>query len=249
MTTHPFHDGLRRACGVLAAALAILASAPASADMGDDTIYGMFLVEQLEYGYNSRANPVSWDAMGWVGGDWNRLWFKTEGETSTDALEVEGEAQLLYSRLIGAYWEFQVGLRGDLIASEDGRHGRGHLSIGLEGVAPYWFELAPTIFVSHEGDVSFRVHASIDLYITQRLLVEPSAEINAAIQAVPEFGVGAGFNDFELGLRLRYELAREFAPYIGVNWRQSFGETADLVRAKGGAATDVQAVIGVRFWL
>ena len=104
------------------------------------------------------------------------------------------------------------------------------------------------MFISHRGDVSFRLRATYDLYITQRLVAHPSFETNIAVQAVPEFGVGAGFNDIELGLRLGYQFAREFAPYIGVSWNQAFAETADLRRDAGGSASDVQGVAGVRFW-
>ncbi|MEZ4287257.1 MAG: copper resistance protein B [Polyangiales bacterium] len=96
--------------------------------------------EELEYGFNNGSNPVSWDSMSWYGGDWNRVWLKTEGETSTTEREGEVEAQLLYSRLIAPFWEFQVGVRGDLIAGENIKtDGRGFLVLGFEGLAPYWF--------------------------------------------------------------------------------------------------------------
>lgn len=246
---HRLSRRARRVCGGLGIAISLTLSGTAVADMGGQTIFGMFLFDELEYGYNGLSNPLSWDATGWVGGDWDRLWVKTEGDLSTLGGDLDGEAQLLYSRLIGAFWEFQVGLRGDLIASKTGSRGRGHLSIGLEGLAPYWFELEPTIFVSHEGDISARIRGSLKMYVTQRLVLEPSAELNVAFQAVPDFGVGAGFNDLELGLRLRYEFTRRFAPYIGISWRQSFGESADLERASGGSASDVRFVAGLRVWL
>lgn len=168
---------------------------------------------------------------------------------STSDPEVDGEAQLLYSRLIAPFWEVQVGLRGDLAAAEgQSTQGRGHLVLGLEGLAPYWFEVEPAIFVSHEGDVSARLRATYDLFITQRLIAHPSFEMNVAIQSVPEFGVGAGFNDIELALRLGYQLAREFTPYVGVAWNQAFAETARLRRAAGTSASDLQGVAGLRFW-
>ncbi|MED5369773.1 MAG: copper resistance protein B [Myxococcota bacterium] len=246
----PPSDFVRSAAGAwLLALVCILWSAPAHAQMGEEPFNHFIQFEELEYGFNDRDNPVSWDSTSWFGGDWNRVWLKVEGETATVDPEVEGEAQLLYSRLIAPFWEFQVGVRGDLVAAEgQPADARGHLVLGLEGMAPYWFEIEPAVFISHRGDVSFRLRATYDLYITQRLVAHPSFETNIAVQAVPEFGVGAGFNDIELGLRLGYQFAREFAPYIGVSWKQAFAETADLRRDAGGSASDVQGVAGVRFW-
>lgn len=227
----------------------MLWSAPAFAMMGGPPFNHYILFEELEYGFNDRGNPVSWDSTAWFGGDWNRVWLKVEGEAATVEPEIEGEAQLLYSRLIAPFWELQVGVRGDLVAAEgQPTEGRGHLVLGLEGMAPFWFEVEPAVFISHRGDVSFRLRAAYDLYITQRLIAYPSLEANLAVQAVPEFGVGAGFNDIQLGLRLGYQLAREFAPYVGVSWSQAFADTADLRRAAGGSSSDVQGVAGVRFW-
>lgn len=233
----------------LVAVAAVIWPAPAIADMGDPPLYRIILFEELEYGFNNGDNPLSWGSTSWVGGDWNRMWFKTEGEMSTSNPEVGGEAQLLYSRLIAPFWELQVGLRGDLVAANDQTtQGRGHLVVGLKGLAPYRFEVEPTVFVSHRGDVSFRLRATYDIFITQRLVALPSFEMNVAIQSVPKFGVGSGFNDIELGLRLGYQIAREFTPYVGVSWNQAFAETARLRRAAGSSASDLQGVAGLRFW-
>lgn len=234
----------------LLALVCILWSAPAFAQMGEEPFNHFIQLEELEYGFNNRDNPVSWDSTSWFGGDWNRVWLKLEGETVTVDREVEAEAQLLYSRLIASFWEFQVGVRGDLVAAKgQPTDGRGHLVLGLAATAPYWFEIETAVFISHRGDVSFRLRAAYDLYITQRLIAHPSFETNIAVQGVPEFGVGAGFNDIKLGLRLGYQFAREFAPYIGVSWNQAFAGTADLRRDAGGSSSDVQGVVGVRFWL
>lgn len=230
-------------------AIAVSFASPAIADMGDAPFNRMILFEELEYGFNNDDNPLSWDATSWVGGDWNRLWFKTHGEMATSDPEVDGEAQLLCSRLIAPFWELQFGLRGDLAAADDeSTQGRGHLVLGLEGIAPYWFEVEPAIFTSHEGDVSARLRASYDLFITQRLIAHPSFEMNVAVQSVPEFGVGSGFNDIELGLRLGYQLTRKLAPYLGVSWNQAFAEAARFRRAAGTAASDLQGVAGLRLW-
>ena len=234
--------------GVLFIVSTVAFPQPAAAELGDPIITRLFLADQLELAFDGDTNPVSWDVIGWVGSDWNRLWFKSEGETSTTELGFEGEAQLLYSRLVAPFWELQVGVRGDVSAEGGGPQGRGLLVLGVEGLARYWFEFEAAIFVSHRGDVSARVQASYDLFITQRLIAQPSFEVNVAVQEVPEFGVGAGFNDLELGLRLRYEIRREFAPYVGINWRKTFMGTAELLRDEGQATDVVQALAGVRFW-
>lgn len=221
----------------------------AVAEMGDPPLNRYISVEELEYGFNNGDNPVSWDSTSWVGGDWNRIWFKTEGEVATTDPEIDGEAQLLYSRLIAPFWELQFGLRGDLAAgADDSLHGRGYLVLGLEGLAPYWFEVEPAIFVSQKGDVSGRLRTTYDLFITQRLVAHPSFEMNVAVQSVPEFVVGSGFNDIELGLRLGYQVAREFTPYLGVSWNQAFAQTARFRREAGNSASDLQGVAGVRLW-
>jgi copper resistance protein B len=222
---------------------------PAVAQMGETQFNYSIQVEELEYGFNGGENPLSWDSTSWFGGDWNRVWLKIEGEMSTVDPDMDGEAQLLYSRLIAPFWEIQVGLRGDLVVTEEqATTGRGHLALGLNGLAPYWFEVEPTVFVSHRGDVSFRLRAAYDLFVTQRLVAHASFETNIAIQSVPEFGVGSGFNDIEFGLRVGYQVARELTPYVGILWNRAFGETADLRRTAGGMESDLRGVAGVRFW-
>jgi len=208
-------------------------------------VYGLFLIDQAEYGYDGQDNPLFWDLTSWVGGDWNRLWLKSEGEISSDASSLGAEAQLLYSRLIAPFWEVQVGLRGDLVTEQESLT-RGHLVLGLEGMVPYRFEFEPALFISQAGDVSMRLRVTHDLFITQRLIAQSSAETNLALQEVPEFGVGTGLNDLELGLRLRYEFRREFAPYVGVSYEQAFFEAAELRRTQ--SEPSIRGVAGLRVW-
>jgi copper resistance protein B len=231
---------------LFAALLLVMAPSPSSAEEGPG-LYGLFLLDQAEYGFDGADNPLRWDLTSWVGGDWNRIWLKSEGELPSDGSSVSGEAQLLYSRLIAPFWELQVGVRGDL-SVEDQTLGRGHLVLGLEGMVPYLFEVEPALFVSQRGDVSMRLRATHDLFVTQRLIAQSSAEVNLAVQSVPEFGVGAGLGDLEVGLRLRYEFAREFAPYVGVSYEQSFFETAELRSAGGEAPRVIRGVAGLRLW-
>ncbi len=213
----------------------------------DTHIYNFLLFDQLEYAPGADGRPASFDAIGWVGGDYNRLWVRAEGEQLTTGGEGELEVQALYGRLVAPFWDALVGARLDRRWG-DGGDSRGHLALGLEGLAPYWFELAPTLFVSQDGDVSARLEAEYELLFTQRLVLTPEIELNAAVQEVPEWGVGSGLNDIELGIRARYEIRREFAPYAGFSWSRRVGGSADFARAAGEAASDGAFLVGVRVW-
>ena len=243
------HHIIRRVA-VAPAALMVglsLAPLPAAAQVMDDKIYSFILFDQLEY-RTGGARPVSWDMVGWVGGDFTRFWIKSEGVQATTGGGGDAEAQGLYSRLIAPFWEVQAGLR------LDARYGDGEDRIrvlgvfGFEGLAPYWFDIEPVLFVSQDGDLSARLTASYDMFFTQRLIAQPQFEANVAVQEVVEFGVGSGFNDIELGVRLRYEIRREYAPYVGVSWLRRFAGTAGLARLAGDAVSDVAAVGGLRVW-
>ncbi len=180
----------------------------------DRRIFWLLLVDQLEYRGNEGEDTFDWDALGWVGGDYQRLWIKTEGDVGLDSGDGEAELQLLYSRLISPFWDFQAGLRYDQLYSSDGGPGRTLGVVGVQGLAPYLFEVDAALFVSQDGDVSARLGVEYQLLFSQRLILQPEFETNIAIQQVEEFGVGSGFNDIELGLRLRYEFSRKFAPYF-----------------------------------
>lgn len=220
----------------------------ASAQMGETRPYGQFAANEFEYAFNNALNPIVWDIEAWVGGDLNRFIFETEGEMPTADVAVDLEAEALYGRLVSPYWQLVVGVRGDLVSHAMHTRGRGHVMLGLSGTSRQLFRLEPAIYVSHQGDVSFRLEVTHDLRITQRFIAESKFEADAAIQSVPEFGVGKGFNSIELGLRLRYEIVREFALYLGVSWTYSFGETARLRTALGERQSDPRGVAGARFW-
>lgn len=204
--------------------------------------------EVLEYAPGGINNPIRYDLQGWTGYDINRLWFKTDGEHGTQANEGETELQALYGRLISPYWDAQVGVRFDAHYGEGQTNTRAHLALGLQGLAPYWFELEPTLFVDQRGHVSASLEASYEMLLTQRLILEPRAEVSAAIQEAKDFGVGRGFNDVELGLRMRYEIRREFAPYVGVVWARRLGGTADLAHSSGAPVRELSVVMGLRLW-
>lgn len=232
---------------LVALAVAMLPEASA-AQVADDHIYWMVMADEMEYAPGPEGRPLSLDGFFWVGGDYNRLWVKLEGERSTLENEGELEAQALYSRLISPFFEAQAGLGIETVFGEADSRSRGLLVVGLQGLAPYWFEIEPQILVSHEGDVSFSFDASYELLFSQRLVLEPELELRAALQEVPEFGVGSGLNDVSLAGRLRYELAREFAPYVGMSWSQRFGATADLARSAGEAVSRTELIAGLRIW-
>ena len=212
-----------------------------------EKLYTFIILDELEY-QSGIAGPISWELTSWYGGDYNRLWVKSEGGIATSDGDGDVEVQGLFSRLITPFWELQLGLRGDLFFEADDNLSRGFIAIGLEGMAPYWIELEPSIFVSHEGDVSARVAGTYDMLITQRAILQPSLEINFALQEVEKFGVGSGINDIELGLRLRYELRREIAPYLGIQWERAVRSTADIRRAAGVGVEEVRLLAGLRLW-
>jgi len=211
----------------------------------DDKLYSMFLVDRLEYGDPEGTNNYLWDAQGWIGGDYNKLWFKTEGEGPFNGGSPEDtEFQALYNRMISPFWGLQAGLRYDVNPNPD----RGLAVLGVQGLAPYWFESDTALFVSEHGDVSFRGEFEYELLLTQRLILQPRLEVNLAAQDVPEYGTGSGLSNTEMGVRLRYEIKREFAPYIGVRWEQAYGDTRDIARAEGEATSSTALVLGVRAW-
>lgn len=212
--------------------------------------FGYLLVDQLEYRLKDGANTMRWDVTGWYGGDYNRVWLKTEGDWRTSGERGgEAEAQALYGRLIAPFWDFQAGLRYDQFSGAGFDRSRRFAVIGLQGLAPYWFELEPALFISEDGDVSARLTASYELLLTQRLILQPRLDVDAAVQSVDKFDVGDGINSTGVGLRLRYEILREVAPYVGIHWLRRFGETADIARRDGGDAEDIAVVFGVRLWL
>lgn len=212
-------------------------------------MYYFLNVDQLEQRWQDNANVVHWDLEGFVGGDTNRAWFRSEGDTRTSGPSGgDFELQLLYSRHLFPFWDFQVGVARNEVFGKGPDHARTRAVIALDGLAPYFLELEPAIFIGDGGDLSARVTATADLFLTQRLIAQPRFEINAAAHDETDFGVRSGVNNVELGLRLRYEVLREVAPYAGVSWIQKLGGTADLARDEGQKASTLSFVAGVRLW-
>lgn len=219
---------------------------PMSFDVGP---YGLLLVDQLEYRQHEGDDLLRWDAEGWYGGDVNRFWFKTEGEHTAQGPSAGGaEIHGYYGRLIAPFWDAQVGLRYDQQWEPGSASSRAFAAIGLQGFAPYRFDVAPALFISEDGDLSARLTATRDYRFTQRLIAQGRFETEIAAQDVPKFGVGEGVNYLELGFRLRYEIRREFAPYIGVNWERKLGGTETMARQSGEDPNVLSFVAGVRIW-
>ncbi len=210
----------------------------------DQEPFGKVLIDQLELGFADDTDSYSWEADAWYGDDYDKIWFKTEGEGLQDGDVEAAEVQLLYSHLISPFFDIQAGLRYDIRPDP----GRGYVVLGLQGLAPYWFETDTALFFSEDGDASFRGELEYELLFTQRLILTPQFEFTLAAQDVPEYGVGSGLTSTELGLRLRYEIKREFAPYIGVSYEQLYGDTKDFAEAEGEETSSTAFVVGIRAW-
>ena len=236
--------------GGVALAIATLAvpGRPLVAQVMDRHVHTFFLFDQLEQRRVQGSHPVAWDALGWTGGDVNRFWFRSTGAHSTRGAGQESEIEALYGRLIAPFWDFLIGAQLDTRVVSGTRRARGSFVVGLEGLAPYWFEVEPSIFISDRGDVSAELNATYELFVTQRLVAQPRIDVRAAVQEVAAFGVGSGLNDTGLGLRLRYEFSRKFAPYAGVRWTRTFAGTAVLARAAGEPEGGTVFVTGLRTW-
>jgi copper resistance protein B len=225
-------------------ALSITGIAPASGmGMDDDPLVARVMIDQLEVRDAEGDKPVVWEVDAWIGKDRNKIWLKTEGEQVSGETE-EAELQLLYSRAVSPFWDLQVGWRHDIKPEPE----RDWFAIGVKGLSPYLFEVDASLFAGAGGQVGARLQAEYEYLFTQRLVLSPEVELNFHTRDDEATGTGSGLSDAELGLRLRYEVRREFAPYIGVNWWSKYGNTADYAMALGGETDDVQFVAGIRAW-
>ncbi len=206
--------------------------------------FAFVMFNLAEYQPRQGQDGFRWDGEGWYGGDVNRLTIKTEGEGRFGEGVEEAEVQVLYSRAIDPYFNAQLGIRQDL--------GRGvrrtYATVGFEGLAPYWFEVEGALFLSDKGDVLGRLEGYYDQRVTQRLILQPRVELNFAAQDVSARRIGAGLSTVEVGLRLRYEIKRQFAPYAGISWERKVGQTGRNARADGENPTSAGLVAGIRFW-
>lgn len=204
--------------------------------------FSQMLLNILELQPASDETAYRWDGEVWYGSDLNRIVFKTQGEGLTERGLKKFELQALYSRAVNPYFDLQFGLRHDFEPDPS----RTYAVLGVEGLAPLFYDVEAALFVSTRGEVFGRASAWYDQRITQRLIVQPRIEVTYSAQPVPALGVGAGQSDIELGIRLRYEFRREFAPYIGISYKQRIGGSADYARAVRDDVGDARFVFGIR---
>lgn len=209
----------------------------------DEAVHSYVLLDQLEWQAGDGANGLLWDGKGWIGRDVSRFWFRTEGEKSAGD-PGSGELHALYGRVIGRWWDAVAGVRQDVRPGPN----RTWLAVGVQGLAPYWFEVEATAYLGAAGRTQFRFETEYELLLTNRLVLQPLIEIDVYGKSDRELGVGAGLSSIDAGLRLRYEIRREFAPYAGVTWERKFFGTADLAKEEGHAASDARFALGLRVW-
>jgi copper resistance protein B len=212
--------------------------------MDDTALTSKVLFDQLEWRNTAAGNAAVWDAEAWYGGDYNKIWLRSEGERVAGTTQ-NARADLLWDHTFTRWWSLQAGGRQDF---GDGP-GRTWGAIGIQGLAPYWFDTEATFYVGEQGRTALRLKTEYELLVTQRLILQPEGEANLYGEADRARQLGSGLSDLEIGLRLRYELRRELAPYIGAVWARQFGGTADRVRELGGKPRDLQFVAGIRAWL
>jgi copper resistance protein B len=211
--------------------------------LGDEHSLGALWVDRFEMVRSSSNTSAAYDLQGWYGRNYDRVVIKAEGDYDNGKLE-SSDTELLWSHAVSGYWDAQLGARYD---SGDGPN-RSWLAVGMQGLAPYWFELDITAYVGDSGRTAVGLEAVYELLFTQKLIFQPRLEAMAYGKSDDARGLGSGLSDLALGLRLRYEIRREFAPYVGVEWAGTFGGTADNVRNEGQDTSEARAVAGVRFW-
>lgn len=209
----------------------------------DNAVFAHAILNQLE-GRFGDPSSFRWSGEAWAGTDLNKIWLRTEGRVENGKVD-DGTHELFYSRAISTYFNAQIGARYD----GDSLPGRGWGAIGIQGLAPLFFEIAATAYISDDGRFAAKLEGSYDLLLTQRLILQPQIEMDFYTKNDREREVGSGLSELDAGLRLRYEITRKFAPYIGVTYLGKFGNTADFARAEGSPADQVRFVAGLRVWL
>lgn len=242
--------------GVVIALACTILSSPARTEeispVEDSPIRGYFLIDQLEYATSrytdgsANDDALRLNTSAWIGGDYHRVWLYTEAtKPKKDKIE-DLDVQLLYGTLVAPFWDLQVGLRYAKPLS--GGPSRQYAVLGVQGLAPYRFGVQAATFVSEDGDLSARAEIEYELLLTQRWILQPRFATNIALQKVEEQGVGRGLNDIELGLRLRYEIKREFSPYVGISWHNRYGDAAQFARDSGERVGGWNLLAGIHAW-
>jgi copper resistance protein B len=201
------------------------------------------LFDQLEWQHIHGAQGLRWDNKSWLGGDLNRVWLKSEGE-AVDGILDEAEVQILYGRTFSRWWDWVAGVRHDMRPSPQ----HTWLALGIQGLAPQWFEIDLTGYVGTSGHTAARLEVEYELLLTNRVVLQPLVELSLAGKDDPDRGIGAGLSTGEVGFRLRYEVRREVAPYVGIVWHRKLFGTADFAKAEGRDIGGWHVVAGLRTW-
>ncbi|WP_443695522.1 copper resistance protein B [Pseudomonas sp.] len=209
----------------------------------DTALNSLFIFEKLEWQDADNGSALNWDAQGWIGGDIDRLWLRSEGER-TNGKTKKAEVQALWGHSISPWWDLVAGARQDFKPGDP----QTWAAFGIQGLALYNFEAQATAYLGEGGQTAARLEGDYDILLTNKLILQPTAELNFYGKNDPERGVGSGLSESEVGLRLRYEIRREFAPYVGVTWNRSYGKTADYASAEGEDRSEARLVLGVRVW-
>lgn len=235
---HAYSDGYELGTGLYAV------GEQRSLMMADEHKFASLLVDRFERVHSNNGNSNSYEVQAWYGDSYNKLTVKAEGEVAQGRVE-DARTELLWAKAFHPYWDVQAGIRNDISADGPSRN---WLAFGVQGLAPYWFEVDATAYLGTEGRTALRLSTEYELMLTQRLILQPRLEANVYGKDDPEVGVGSGLSSATFGVRLRYEFSRQFAPYIGIEHSARFGRTATLMRNAGGDAQQTQVVAGVRFW-
>lgn len=217
------------------------------AGMADQANFGSVLFDRFERASNTSGAgraETSYDVRAWYGTAYDKLVFKAEGEAARGKVSAQ-RTELLWGRAAATYWDTQLGVRND---AGSGRVSRNWLAFGLQGLAPYWFELEATGYVSDGGRTALRLNAEYEVLISQRVVLQPRAEVDFYGRDDVQAFVGRGLSSGRVGLRLRYEVNRQFAPYVGVERGGAVGRTADFLRALGEPGVQTRFLAGVRVW-
>ncbi|AZD35727.1 Copper resistance protein B [Pseudomonas chlororaphis subsp. aurantiaca] len=209
----------------------------------DKAINSLWLVDRLEYQDADDGSALAWEMNGWIGGDIDRLWLRSEGERTNGRTE-NAQVEALWGHAIGPWWDVVSGVRQDFKPGAP----QTWAALGLQGMALYNFESQATAYLGEGGQSALGLQAEYDILLTNRLILQPNAEVSLYGKNDPQRGIGSGLSSLEAGLRLRYELHRQFAPYVGVTWSRSYGKTADYAREEGEDSSEARLVLGVRLW-
>lgn len=224
--------------------VAMLAAESARHETHNPLIYKV-MIDRLERDYTDKGDFTQFEGQAYIGTDTNKLWLKGEGKRLGGKTQ-DADIEAYYSHAIAAFWDAQIGMRHDFSAGTI--PGRNWLGFGIQGLAPYKFDTAATAYIGNSGRTALRLTGEYDFFITQRLIFWPGVELNLYGKNDPERNIGKGLSDTRLVLRLRYEIRREVAPYVGIQWTNKYGQTASYARANSEATSDMQLIAGLRLW-